>query len=101
MSQRNYNIYIAFLIIVSMLFGQGNTDQTTYDLGQKMSIKMKDSDIRNVLGLIGELTGLNIVITPDVQDTVTADLEDVTVRAALDAILEPNGYSYFIYRFKR
>ena len=96
MSQRNYNIYIAFLIIVSMLFGQENTDQTTYDLGQKMSIKMKDSDIRNVLGLIGELTGLNIVITPDVQDTVTADLEDVTVRAALDAILEPNGYSYFI-----
>ena len=57
---------------------------------------MKDSDIRNVLGLIGELTGLNIVITPDVQDTVTADLEDVTVRAALDAILEPNGYSYFV-----
>jgi len=90
------NIVIAFLIISSLLFCQENADDATYDLDQKMSIKMKDSDIRNVLGLIGELTGLNIVITPDVQDTVTADLEDVTVRAALDAILEPNGYSYFI-----
>ena len=57
---------------------------------------MQDSDIRNVLELIGELTGLNIVISPEVQDTVTANLSDVSVKAALDAILQPNGYSYFI-----
>jgi len=57
---------------------------------------MKDSDIKNVLMLIGELTGLNIVISPTVKDTITATLENVSVRAALDAILKPNGYSYFV-----
>ena len=66
-----------------------------YDLNQKMSINMKDSDIKNVLMLIGELTGLNIVISPSVKDTITASLENVSVKAALDAILKPNGYSYF------
>ena len=87
------------LIGACLLFGQNSNDKRTktfYDLNHKMSINMNDSDIRNVLELIGELTGLNIVITPDVQDTVTANLENVSVRAALDAILQPNGYSYFI-----
>ena len=57
---------------------------------------MKESDIKNVLMLIGELTGLNIVISPAVKDTITATLENVSVKAALDAILKPNGYSYFV-----
>ena len=56
---------------------------------------MKDSDIKNVLMLIGELTGLNIVVSPSVRDTITANLENVSVKAALDVILKPNGYSYF------
>jgi len=60
-----------------------------------MSINMQDSDIKNVLMLIGELTGLNIVVSPSVRDTITANLENVSVRAALDVILKPNGYSYF------
>jgi type IV pilus assembly protein PilQ len=60
-----------------------------------MSINMKDSDIKNVLMLIGELTGLNIVVSPSVRDTITANLENVSVKAALDVILKPNGYSYF------
>jgi type IV pilus assembly protein PilQ len=46
--------------------------------------------------MIGELTGLNIVISPNIQDTITANLENVTVKAALDAILKPNNYSYFV-----
>ena len=67
-----------------------------YKLMDKMSINLKNSDIRNVLTMIGELTGLNIVISPNIEDTITANLEDVTVRAALDAILKPNNYSYFV-----
>ncbi len=57
---------------------------------------MKDSDIKNILMLIGELTGLNIVISPAVKDTITATLENVSVKAALNAILKPNGYNYFV-----
>ena len=55
---------------------------------------MQDSSIKNVLMLIGELTGLNIVVTPEVTDTITANLENVSVKAALDVILIPNGYNY-------
>ena len=99
---RNY--YFLFLIIMgSHLTAQDEIKYVpmtkpvdTKFLDQQMSINMKNSDIKNVLMLIGELTGLNIVISPAVKDTVTANLEGVTVRTALDAILQPNGYSYFV-----
>jgi type II secretory pathway component GspD/PulD (secretin) len=90
-------------LATSSLFGQNNSNYSPlnkndeeYDLNEKMSINMKDSDIKNILMLIGELTGLNIVISPAVKDTITATLENVSVKAALDAILKPNGYNYFV-----
>lgn len=73
-----------------------NQESERYKLMDKMSINLKESDIRNVLTMIGELTGLNIVISPNIEDTITANLENVTVKAALDAILKPNNYSYFV-----
>ena len=91
-------------LLLSITFGQQlrsfsalDKDGEQYDLSQKMSINMKDSDIKNVLMLIGELTRLNIVVSPAVKDTITANLENVSVKAALDVILRPNGYSYFTH----
>ena len=75
---------------------QSDQENERYKLMDKMSINLKESDIRNVLTMIGELTGLNIVISPNIEDTITANLENVTVKAALDAILKPNNYSYFV-----
>ena len=95
-------IIIYLLFFISIAFSQQfskhsifDKDGNEYDLGQKMSINMQDSDIKSVLMLIGELTGLNIVVSPAVKDTITASLENVSVKAALDVILKPNGYSYF------
>ena len=94
--------FIKSILFLSILFGQRisniallDKDGAQYDLSQKMSINMQESDIKNVLMLIGELTGLNIVVSPSVKDTITANLENVSVKAALDVILKPNGYSYF------
>ena len=91
------------IIVLSLLYafsysdniGLLDKDGQSYDLSQKMSINMQDSDIKSVLMLIGELTGLNIVVSPAVKDTITANLENVSIKAALDVILKPNGYSYF------
>ena len=93
------NLFIVILLFSQVLsFAQWNdpayskitqSDQENerYKLMDKMSINLKESDIRNVLTMIGELTGLNIVISPNIEDTITANLENVTVKAALDAAL--------------
>ena len=98
-SKRNILLYI--FLISSTSFSKTYPGASTidkygqeYDLSQKMSINMQESSIKNVLMLIGELTGLNIVVTPEVRDTITANQENVSVKAALDVILVPNGYNY-------
>ena len=94
-------LILKLILLLSTAFGSEyygvptiDKDGNEYDLSQKMSINMQDSDIKNVLMLIGELTGLNIVVTPAVKDTITANLENVSVKAALDVILVTNGYNY-------
>ena len=98
MSVHNKKI-IALALLCAFSYGDSigllDKDGQSYDLSQKMSINMQDSDIKSVLMLIGELTGLNIVVSPAVKDTITANLENVSIKAALDVILKPNGYSYF------
>ena len=98
-----FKIKIGVIALFALLCLQGRAPSSIstldkygekYDLSQKMSINMQESSLRNVLMLIAELTGLNIVVTPEVQDTITANLENVSVKAALDVILIPNGYNY-------
>ena len=95
---------INFIFGISILIGQEistsaplDKEGQIFDLNQKMSISMIDSDIKSVLMLIGELTNVNVVVSPEVKDTITANLENVSVKAALDVILKPIGYSYTFY----
>ena len=104
MSDLKYKKLIYFIFGISILIGQEistsaplDKEGQIFDLNQKMSISMIDSDIKSVLMLIGELTNVNVVVSPEVKDTITANLENVSVKAALDVILKPIGYSYTFY----
>ncbi|MCE5327289.1 MAG: hypothetical protein LLG01_12850 [Planctomycetaceae bacterium] len=62
----------------------------------------RGSDLRSVLQLLSTQGRRNIIATPEVAGTVTADLYDVTFKQAMDAILGANGFVYeekdnFIY----
>ena len=63
-------------------------------VGEPISLHLKDNDIRDVLRTISNLTGLNIVLDPDVQGKVTIDLEEVPWDQALELILKVNGLNY-------
>jgi len=57
------------------------------DGGRPISLDLKDADIRNVLRLIGDVSGLSIVVTSEVEGKVTMHLTEMPWEAALDAIL--------------
>ncbi|WP_459941011.1 type IV pilus secretin PilQ [Deferrisoma palaeochoriense] len=59
--------------------------------GRRLSMDFVDADIRNVLRLIGEVSGLNVVAGDDVQGKVTVRLVDVPWDQALDVILKTRG----------
>lgn len=56
--------------------------------GQRISLDFQDADIVNVLRLISEVSGLNIVISPDVKGKVSIRMSNVPWDQALDTILK-------------
>jgi len=59
--------------------------------GQKLSFDFKDADIKNVFRLLAEVSGLNIVVTDDVNKKVTLRLVEVPWDQALDLLIQTNG----------
>ena len=76
----------------SRTLAEGQTQFT----GEPISLDLKDADIKDVFRTISQLTGLNIVIDPEVRGTVTVQLENVPWDQALDLILKQNGLGYVL-----
>lgn len=58
---------------------------------QRISLDLKDADVRNVLRLIAEVSKLNIAATEEVQGNLTLRLFDVPWDEALDIVLRSAG----------
>ena len=59
--------------------------------GQKISLDFKDADIKNILRLISDVSGFNIITSDRVAGRVTLKIEDIPWDQALDIILESNN----------
>ena len=64
-------------------------DEEKYS-GEVISMKLKDSDIRDVVLYLADIAGLNVVFDPEVRGTVTVNLQLVPWDQALDIILKQN-----------
>jgi type IV pilus secretin PilQ/predicted competence protein len=56
--------------------------------GQPITLDLKDADVHNVLRLLADVSGLNIVATDDVKGTITLRLNDIPWDQALDIVLQ-------------
>jgi len=64
--------------------------------GERMSFDFVDTDIRNILTLIAEVAGINIVWGSDVEGKISMRLDNIPWDQALEMILRPNGLTYQI-----
>jgi type IV pilus assembly protein PilQ len=64
-------------------------DEEKYS-GEVLSLRLKDSDLRDVVLYLAEVAGLNVVFDPEVRGTVTVNLQLVPWDQALDIILKQN-----------
>ena len=61
--------------------------------GEPISVNLKDVDLKDFFRLIHEISGLNVVLDPDVRGTLTIVLDDVPWDQALDIVLKNNQLS--------
>jgi type IV pilus assembly protein PilQ len=61
--------------------------------GEPISVNLKDVDLKDFFRLIHEISGLNVVLDPDVKGSLTIVLDDVPWDQALDIVLKNNTLS--------
>ncbi|PIE36181.1 hypothetical protein CSA56_01100 [candidate division KSB3 bacterium] len=61
--------------------------------GQPISLHFQEADVLDVLQVIAEVSGLNLVVHPEVSGTVTVHLTNIPWDQALDIILKMNDLS--------
>ncbi|WP_419641230.1 type IV pilus secretin PilQ, partial [Thiolapillus sp.] len=66
--------------------------QLTY-IGDKLSLNFQDIEVRSVLQLLADFTGLNMVVSDSVGGRITLRLKNVPWDQALDIILKTKGLS--------
>ncbi|MCE8020815.1 type IV pilus secretin PilQ [Halomonas sp. MCCC 1A11036] len=59
--------------------------------GERITLNFQDIEVRSVLAIIADFTGLNLVASDSVTGQVTLNLRDVPWDQALDLILESHG----------
>ena len=59
--------------------------------GERLSLNFQDIEVRSVLQLIADFTGLNVVVSDSVSGTLTLRLKNVPWDQALDIILKTKG----------
>jgi type IV pilus secretin PilQ/predicted competence protein len=75
---------------------QISTGQERTYTGHPISMDFQGVDLRSVLRTFAEISGLNMVIDPDVQGTVDIVLTDVPWDQALEVILRGNALDYSV-----
>ncbi len=58
--------------------------------GKPISLDLQNADVRNVLRLLADISGMNIVLEPDVSGKVTLKVENVPWDQVLDMVLMMN-----------
>ena len=61
--------------------------------GEPISVNLKDVDLKDFFRLIHEISGLNVVLDPNVKGNLTIVLDDVPWDQALDIVLKNNDLS--------
>ena len=69
---------------------QGEAEEGPKYTGEPISLNLKDVDLKDFFRLIHEISGLNIIIDPNVTGTVTMVLDNVPWDQALDIVLRNN-----------
>ena len=94
-----------FLSIICLCPAVFSQDTTKYPEEQKMSIDVKDTDLRDVIRMISKGYDINILLDNDVSGKITLHLVDVPIMEALHSIAQSNGLEVIkegmVYKIKK
>ena len=87
------NVYtVEFRALTRAEIEQKRREQKVYE-GERLSLNFQDIEVRSVLQLLADFTGLNMVVSDTVTGRITLRLKNVPWDQAMDIILKTRGLS--------
>lgn len=94
-----------FLALLSFSIDSFSQESVADTENRKMSIDVKDTDLRDVIRMISKGYDINILLDNDVSGKITLHLVDVPIMEGLHSIAESNGLEVvkegMVYKIKR
>ena len=87
---------IFLLALASTGLGQSPQVKNPLESDLPFSLKVRDVDIRDVLTIIAEEYGLNLILSPAVSGKISYDIENTSLKDGFNAILRSSGLTYII-----
>ena len=88
-------IIVGFFILFCFLSFNSRAEQSfNVKEDRIMALEIKKAPIKDVLRMLAEQFGLNIVISDQVTGEISVKFSNVSVEEAIDAIVTINGYAY-------
>ncbi|MFH2048975.1 MAG: hypothetical protein ABIJ12_05985, partial [bacterium] len=81
---------------ILMLLFIFNATSSPIDPEKRLTLDLEEVPLATVLNMIAKQHNLNLVISGDVSGEISLRLEDVDINTALETILGPMGYNFFI-----
>lgn len=93
LAYQSENLYtIEFRPLTRAQIEQQRRDQQVFE-GERLSLNFQDIEVRAVLQLLADFTGLNMVVSDSVSGRITLRLKNVPWDQAMDIILKTRGLS--------
>ena len=90
---RKLHVFLLFTMCVGLVFSPISYAGNQLE-GEKITLDLKDADIRNIIRMLSHKGNVNIVAGEEVKGTVSLLLKDVGWEQALQTILDVSGYAY-------
>ena len=87
--------YMAGMAIIALILMSSLT-AAALDNREKLSLELEAVSLPMVLHMIAQQYQLNLVVSGEVTGDVSLRLENVDIETALEAILFPNGYNFYM-----
>lgn len=82
----NLHLSLALVLLTAGMFASVTADEAADPNTPIANLQFQSADIRSVLTFLSDYGGVNVVVAPDVEGTVTIKLNDVLWRTAMEII---------------
>ncbi len=90
-------LYVILLLGLSTsVLSQSPQSKDPLESDKPFSLRVRDVDIRDVLTIIAQEYGLNLILSPAVSGKITYDIENTSLRDGFNAMLKSSGLTYII-----